>query len=147
MTRSPGRTLLTPAPTSFTTPASSLPGENGSGGLSWYLFWMMSTSGKLTPAALTDTTTSPGPATGDGTSSMTREPGGPYCLHNRAFTCWIIGRRRRMVMSDIIRETGARYRNWGRWGADDERGTLNYVTPDAIVRAARLARRGAVFSL
>jgi kynurenine formamidase len=50
-------------------------------------------------------------------------------------------------MSDVIRETGRRYRNWGKWGADDERGTLNYITPDVIVRAARLARRGAVFSL
>jgi kynurenine formamidase len=50
-------------------------------------------------------------------------------------------------MSDIIRETGARYRNWGRWGADDERGTLNYVTPADIVKAARLVTRGAIFSL
>ncbi len=50
-------------------------------------------------------------------------------------------------MSDIVRETGARYRNWGKWGADDERGTLNYITPAAVVRAARLVRRGAIFSL
>jgi len=50
-------------------------------------------------------------------------------------------------MSDIIRETGKRCRNWGRWGPDDERGTLNYITPEAIVEAARLVRRGAVFSL
>jgi len=50
-------------------------------------------------------------------------------------------------MSDIVRETGARYRNWGKWGADDERGTLNYITPAAIVSAARLVRRGAIFSL
>jgi len=50
-------------------------------------------------------------------------------------------------MSDIVRETGRRYRNWGRWGPDDERGTLNFVTPDVIVRAARCVRRGAVFSL
>jgi kynurenine formamidase len=50
-------------------------------------------------------------------------------------------------MADIIRETGKRCRNWGRWGPDDERGTLNYITPDAIVEAARLVRRGAVFSL
>ena len=50
-------------------------------------------------------------------------------------------------MSDIIRETAARCRNWGKWGETDERGTLNYITPDAIVRAARLIRRGALFSL
>ena len=33
-------------------PDSSLPGENGSGGFTWYLFWMIRTSGKLTLAAL-----------------------------------------------------------------------------------------------
>src|SRR5947207_2117753 len=85
MTRSPGRTLLTPAPTSFTTPASSLPGENGSGGLNWYLFWMMRKSGKLTLAAFTETTTSPGPGLGDGSSSTTSDSGGPYCLQSTAF--------------------------------------------------------------
>jgi hypothetical protein len=36
--------------------------------------------------------------------------------------------------------------NWGRWGADDQIGTANLITPDAIVRAARLVRRGIVFS-
>lgn len=50
-------------------------------------------------------------------------------------------------MSDIIRETGARYRNWGKWGPDDERGTLNYITPADIVKAAGLVKRGAIFSL
>jgi kynurenine formamidase len=50
-------------------------------------------------------------------------------------------------MSDIVRDTGKRLRNWGKWGADDERGTLNYITPEAIVKAAALIRRGAVFSL
>jgi kynurenine formamidase len=50
-------------------------------------------------------------------------------------------------MGDIIRETAARCSNWNTWGADDERGTLNYVTPEAIVNAARLVKRGAVFSL
>jgi kynurenine formamidase len=50
-------------------------------------------------------------------------------------------------VSDVIRETGTRCRNWGRWGSDDERGTLNYITPNHVVAAARLVRRGAVFSL
>jgi len=36
--------------------------------------------------------------------------------------------------------------NWGRWGADDEIGTANFITPEAIVRAARLVRKGVVFS-
>jgi hypothetical protein len=39
-------------------------------------------------------------------------------------------------MSDPIRETGRRLRNWGKWGPDDERGTLNYITAAEIVKAA-----------
>ena len=85
MTRSPGFHTLTPEPTSFTTPASSLSGENGSGGLNWYLFWMMRTSGKLTLAAFTVTTTSPGPGVGAASSSITSASGGPYCLQSTAF--------------------------------------------------------------
>src|SRR5436189_4042669 len=85
MTRSPGRHWLTSAPTALTTPASSLPGENGSGGLNWYLFWMMSTSGKLTLAAFTVTTTSPAPGFGEGSSSTTSDSGGPNCLQRTAF--------------------------------------------------------------
>jgi kynurenine formamidase len=37
--------------------------------------------------------------------------------------------------------------NWGRWGAEDERGTVNFITPDCIRRAAGCIRRGVVFSL
>src|SRR5215813_3904894 len=85
MTLSPAFTFVTPGPTSFTTPASSLPGENGNGGLNWYLFWMMRTSGKLTLAALTVTTTSPAPARGEGNSSNVSVSGGPYCLQRTAF--------------------------------------------------------------
>jgi hypothetical protein len=32
--------------------------------------------------------------------------------------------------------------NWGRWGADDQRGTLNLVTPEVTLRALALAREG-----
>jgi kynurenine formamidase len=32
--------------------------------------------------------------------------------------------------------------NWGRWGKDDERGTLNYLTPERIAAAGRLIRLG-----
>jgi kynurenine formamidase len=38
-------------------------------------------------------------------------------------------------------------KNWGRWGPDDERGTLNYITPDHIRSAAALARAGRPVSL
>ncbi len=33
-------------------------------------------------------------------------------------------------------------RNWGRWGPDDELGTLNYITPASIRAAAALVRSG-----
>src|ERR671938_901578 len=33
-------------------------------------------------------------------------------------------------------------RNWGRWGEDDELGTLNYVTPERVREAAALVRTG-----
>lgn len=42
---------------------------------------------------------------------------------------------------------GGRLSNWGRWGADDQRGTLNFITPERIVQAARLVRTGKTFEL
>jgi kynurenine formamidase len=33
-------------------------------------------------------------------------------------------------------------KNWGRWGPDDELGTLNYVTPEKVREAAALVRSG-----
>ena len=29
---------------------------------------------------------------------------------------------------------------WGRWGAEDERGALNYLTPARVLEATRLVR-------
>jgi kynurenine formamidase len=46
-----------------------------------------------------------------------------------------------------FRKLGARLRNWGRWGDDDERGTLNLITPDKLTAAAALVRKGAIFDL
>ena len=46
-----------------------------------------------------------------------------------------------------VRELGKKLSNWGRWGAEDERGTLNFVTPEVVRRAAGLVKRGHVFSL
>lgn len=49
-----------------------------------------------------------------------------------------------MSLPDAFHEIAGRVNNWGRWGADDERGTLNLIT-DAVVREAaaevRTARR------
>jgi kynurenine formamidase len=38
-------------------------------------------------------------------------------------------------------------RNWGRWGDEDERGALNYITEEKRRNAAGLVRRGRTFSL
>ena len=37
--------------------------------------------------------------------------------------------------------------NWGRWGADDEKGTLNLITPQKRVEAAQLVQDGVSVSL
>ena len=48
--------------------------------------------------------------------------------------------------SDI--ETMAkRVSNWGRWGPDDELGTLNFIGPDELKAAAALVRKGKSISL
>jgi kynurenine formamidase len=38
-------------------------------------------------------------------------------------------------------------KNWGRWGPDDELGTLNYVTPEKVRKAASLVRTGRRISM
>lgn len=46
-------------------------------------------------------------------------------------------------IDEYIRET----RNWGRWGADDQRGAVNLITPDVRVAAAQLITEGIAVSL
>lgn len=48
---------------------------------------------------------------------------------------------------ETVRSLGQRYSNWGRWGPDDERGTLNLVTPEMITKAATLVRQGKTISM
>lgn len=50
-------------------------------------------------------------------------------------------------MLEDFRALGRRVSNWGRWGADDERGTLNHITPERLVAAGGLIRQGKVFDL
>jgi kynurenine formamidase len=45
-----------------------------------------------------------------------------------------------------VREWGERYSNWGRWGKDDQRGTLNFITPARVLAATALPRSGRVIS-
>jgi kynurenine formamidase len=37
--------------------------------------------------------------------------------------------------------------NWGRWGNDDERGTLNLITPEAVLAATKVVKTGKVYNL
>jgi hypothetical protein len=46
-----------------------------------------------------------------------------------------------------LRETAERCKNWGRWGPDDEAGTLNFITPEDLINAGKLIRKGKAFSL
>ena len=46
-----------------------------------------------------------------------------------------------------VRALAAKVSNWGRWGAEDERGTVNFITPEVVRRAAACVKRGQVFSL
>jgi len=51
------------------------------------------------------------------------------------------------MSEERLRTLALQVRNWGRWGPDDEIGTLNYITPAKIAEACRLATAGTVFAL
>src|SRR2546425_8391431 len=51
------------------------------------------------------------------------------------------------MSEETLRKIVMQVRNWGRWGADDEIGTLNFITPEAVAAACRLATTGKVFAL
>src|SRR5580692_6364356 len=42
----------------------------------------------------------------------------------------------RKVTRDDLRAAAEKYKNWGKWGPDDEIGTLNYTSADDIIAAA-----------
>ena len=48
---------------------------------------------------------------------------------------------------DTVRDLAKRCCNWGRWGHEDQIGTLNHVRPEDVVAAAGLIRTGRVVSL
>ncbi len=52
-----------------------------------------------------------------------------------------------MPLSEEQQALAARVSNWGRWGRDDERGTLNLIDAAAVLRGAAAVRRGVSFSL
>lgn len=50
------------------------------------------------------------------------------------------------VTSALLDDYCRRFRNWTRWGAEDELGTVNFIAPEVIRRAASLVRQGKVIS-
>src|SRR5438445_12884638 len=51
------------------------------------------------------------------------------------------------VGREAIADATEKLKNWGRWGKDDQIGTLNHVSAEDIVKAARLIRTRKVFAL
>ena len=51
------------------------------------------------------------------------------------------------VSKEAVDEAFKTLSNWGRWGKDDQIGTLNHVSPADIVAAAKLIKRGQAFAL
>jgi kynurenine formamidase len=47
----------------------------------------------------------------------------------------------------LIIETAEKYRNWGKWGEEDQLGTLNYINAAKLAEAGQLVKQGKVFSL
>ncbi|HEX7521531.1 MAG TPA: cyclase family protein [Acidimicrobiia bacterium] len=52
-----------------------------------------------------------------------------------------------MALPDELKQLAERLSNWGRWGAGDQRGTLNFITPAAVKRGVAAVKRGDAFSL
>ncbi len=50
-------------------------------------------------------------------------------------------------MTSVAAEEPGTPNNWGKWGADDQRGAANYNTARQITRAAKLISTGKVFSM
>ncbi|MEH6752787.1 MAG: cyclase family protein [Alphaproteobacteria bacterium] len=48
---------------------------------------------------------------------------------------------------EMIKEKSERNKNWGKWGPDDEWGTINYAGDEERKAAAGLVKRGEVFAL
>lgn len=51
------------------------------------------------------------------------------------------------VDKSLMKQYASELKNWGKWGPDDEIGTLNYVKASSIVDIAQKVQKGKVFSL
>ena len=50
-------------------------------------------------------------------------------------------------MASEWRDVAKKISNWGKWGPNDQLGTLNYITPAKIAAAAASAKQGKIFPL
>jgi kynurenine formamidase len=50
------------------------------------------------------------------------------------------------LSKDQVKTNFETIKNWGRWGSDDERGALNFITPAKRATAVKLARTGEIVS-
>jgi len=48
------------------------------------------------------------------------------------------------ALTEVLKDAPS---SWGKWGPDDEVGSLNYLGPEQVLAAARLIRSGTVFTL
>lgn len=51
----------------------------------------------------------------------------------------------KVSLRDVL-DVAHKHRNWGRWGDGDQLGTVNFIEPTSVVRAAALVRQGKVIS-
>jgi len=52
-----------------------------------------------------------------------------------------------LIDETVLRQKLASMRQWGRWGDDDEKGAINLITPDKILRTVQLVREGRTVTL
>ncbi|MFP6736845.1 MAG: cyclase family protein, partial [Rhodospirillales bacterium] len=55
--------------------------------------------------------------------------------------------RSQKITRQDLTDAAEKYKNWGKWGPDDEIGTLNFTQPGDIIAAAQLIKKGKVISL
>ena len=53
----------------------------------------------------------------------------------------------RKVTRDDLSAAADKFKNWGKWGDDDEIGALNYTSAEDIIAAAQLVKKGKVISM
>ena len=51
------------------------------------------------------------------------------------------------IVDEKFKQIGAELSNWGRWGADDQVGTLNFITPAVRAAAAKMIKTGETVDL